>query len=358
MPDAKLILVINPGSTSTKVAVYENETERDSRNLSHSAEDLKRFPDINDQLDFRRRAVLDYLEDLGLAPESLSAVAARGGVVGRLESGAHVADEAFARASLQSAAPHPANLAPVIAYELSRRAGIPAYVYDPVCACGTPEEILAISGLPELPRPFLTHVLNSRAVCIEQAGRDGRDLEDTCYVVSHLGGGITTNLIRRGRIYDIVGDDEGTLSPERSGGLPCRRLVKLCYSGRLTEKEMQARLKGRGGLTAYLGTNDLVEIEKRIDGGDRQARLVYEAMALQIAKDIGSLFPVVNGAVDKIILTGGLANSERLTGLIESRVKFLAPVSVIAGTFEMKALALGALRVLTGREKARVNVFP
>ena len=384
MADPKLILVINPGSTSTKVAVYENETERDSRTLIHSAEDLKNFPAITDQLEFRRQAVSGYLKELGLKLEELSAIAARGGVVvpmaleesdsdtsGKregllsaikpargLESGAHVADEAFARASFNSTTPHPANLAPVIAYELSRQAGIPAYVYDPVCACGTPEEIIAISGLPEIPRPFLTHVLNSRAVCIEQAERDGRELKDTCYVVSHLGGGITTNLIRHGKVYDIVADDEGTLSPERSGGVPCRQLVKLCYSGRMTEKEMQTRLKGRGGLTAYLGTNDLVEIEKRIDQGDGAAKLVYEAMALQISKDIASLFPVVEGAVDKIILTGGLANSRRLTGLIESRVKFLAPVSVLAGTFEMKALALGALRVLTGREEAHIFSEP
>lgn len=376
MPDAKLILVINPGSTSTKVAIYENEVERDSRNLIHTAEDLKKFPAINDQLDFRRQAVRDYLKDLNIKLEDLAAIAARGGVVvpmaveqlnsnpdgvrhpRNLESGAHVADEAFAKASFNSTTPHPANLAPVIAYELSKQAGIPAYVYDPVCACGTPGEIIAISGIPEIPRPFLTHVLNSRAVCIEQAERDGKDLKSTCYVVSHLGGGITTNLISGGRIHDIVADDEGTLSPERSGGVPCRQLVKLCYSGQFSEKEMQTKLKGRGGLMAYLGTNDLIEIEKMIDCGDQKAKLVYEAMALQISKDIASLFPVVEGQVNKIILTGGLANSKRLTGLIESRVKFLAPVSVIAGTFEMKALALGALRVLTGREQAHTFSEP
>jgi len=385
MSDAKLILVINPGSTSTKVAVYENEAERDSRSLPHSAEDLKQYPAINDQLDFRRQAVLDYLKDLNIKVGDLSAISARGGVVipmaadrlradsagapaGQrrpgerkspqyLESGAHLADEAFARASLHSTTPHPANLAPVIAYELAKSAGIPAYVYDPVCACGTPEEILTVSGLPELPRPFLTHVLNSRAVCVEQARRDGKDLRDTCYVVSHLGGGITSNLISGGRVHDLVADDEGTFSPERSGGVPCRQLVKLCYSGRFGEKEMQTRLKGQGGLTAYLGTNDLIEIEKRIEAGDEKARLVHEAMALQISKDIASLFPVVEGQVDKIILTGGLAHSRRLTGLIEKRVKFLAPVSVMAGTFEMKALALGALRVLTGRESVHINIF-
>ncbi len=351
-----LILVINPGSTSTKVALYDDDRERDSRTLNHPAEDLKKYPAVNDQLGFRRQAVRDYLAERGVRLTDLAAIAARGGVVGQLESGAHLVDEAFARASFTSTTPHVANLAPVIARELAEEAGLRAYVYDPVCACGRPAEIFTVSGLPEIPRPFLTHVLNSRAVSIEQARQDGRRLEETCYVVSHLGGGITTNLIRQGKILDLVADDEGALSPERAGGLPCRALVRLAHSGP-SEKELQARMKGRGGLMAYLGTNDLIEVEKRIDRGDGKARLVFEAMALQISKDIASLFPVVDGRVDKIILTGGLAHSARLTGLIGRRVGFLAPVAVMAGTFEMKALALGVLRVLQGRELAHVNTF-
>lgn len=352
-----LILVINPGSTSTKVALYDDDRERDSRTLNHPAEDLQKYPAVNDQLDFRRRAVRDYLAERGVRLTDLAAIAARGGVVGQLESGAHLVDEAFARASFTSTTPHVANLAPVIARELAEEAGIRAYVYDPVCACGRPAEIFTISGLPEIPRPFLTHVLNCRAVSIEQARRDGRKLEETSYVVSHLGGGITTNLIHQGKILDLVADDEGTLSPERAGGLPCRALVRLAHSGRYTEKELQTRMKGRGGLMAYLGTNDLIEVEKRLDQGDEKARLVFEAMALQISKDIASLFPVVEGRVDKIILTGGLAHSARLTGLIGRRVGFLAPVAVMAGTFEMPALALGVLRVLQGLEEAQVNTF-
>ncbi len=191
----------------------------------------------------------------------------------------------------------------------------------------------------------------------EQAANDGRELADTSYVVVHLGGGITSNLIVGGRILDIVADDEGTFSPERSGGLLARYLAKLCYSGKYSEKEMTSLLKGKGGLMAYLGTNDLLEVEKLIEDGDSQALMVYEAMAIQIAKDIASLFPVVNGRVDKIILTGCLANSKHLTGLIRQRVEFLAPVPVIAGTFEMKALALGILRGLRGQEEPHINIF-
>ncbi len=353
----ELILVINPGSTSTKVALYAGPLERDMRPLPHGSEELKKYPAINDQLDFRRQAIVDYLIDKKVGLSDLAAIASRGGVVGRLESGAHLVDEAFVEASLNSPQNHVANLAPVIAYELARQAGLKAYVYDPVCALGQPAEVLTLSGLPELPRPFLTHVLNSRAVSYEQAENDGRELADTSYVVVHLGGGITSNLIVGGRILDIVADDEGTFSPERSGGLPARYLAKLCYSGKYSEKEMTSLLKGKGGLMAYLGTNDLLEVEKLIEDGDSQALMVYEAMAIQIAKDIASLFPVVNGRVDKIILTGGLANSKHLTGLIRQRVEFLAPVSVIAGTFEMKALALGILRVLRGQEEPHINIF-
>lgn len=346
------ILVINPGSTSTKVAIYENETEVDTRTLNHPADDLAGFISINDQLTFRRLAVYNYLSDLKINLLELSAVAARGGVIGQLESGAYEIDEHLATLSLNSPAPHVANLAPVIAKDIADKAGIKAFIYDPVCGCGTPEEVFTISGLPEIPRPFLTHVLNSRAVCFEQSRLDGLTIDQTCYIVSHLGGGITTNLIQGGKIVDIVADDEGTLSPERSGGVPCRQLVKLCFSGRYTEKEIQKRLKGEGGLTAYLGSNDLIEVERRMSAGDEKAELLHQAMALQISKDIASLFPSVDGRVQKIILTGGLAHSKLLTGRIEKRVGFLAPVSVMAGTYEMQALAQGALRVLRGQENA------
>ena len=363
---SELILVINPGSTSTKVAIYEGDKELDALELKHSAKELAQFHSINDQMEFRKAAVLGYLSDKHIDAGELSAIACRGGVVGQLESGAYLVDKSFAEASLNSPAPHPANLSPVIGYEIARevneRSGaaddstkaLKAYVYDAVCGCGRPTRVFTITGIAEIEKPFLTHVLNSRAVSIEQARRDGVMLHDTTYIVTHLGGGITTNLIKAGKVMDFVGDDEGGLSPERSGGLPVRPLVKLCYSGKFDEKEMQKKLKGEGGLMAYLGTNDLREVERRMDQGDETARLVFDAMVLQIAKDIGSLATVVCGKVDKIILTGGMAYSKAFTGELKERVGFLAPVSIIPGTFEMEALAHGVLRVLHGEEQARV----
>lgn len=355
MDNCKRILVINPGSTSTKIALYEDEKETDSKTLQHSAEELGKCKEIDDQLDLRRQAVLDYLKKIGKPVESLSAIAARGGVIGKLNCGAYLIDESLVNASINSPAPHAANIAPVIAYELANMAGINAYIYDPVCGCGDPEEIFTITGMPEIEKPFLTHVLNSRAVAIQQAKADRKDLNDTTYIVAHLGGGITVNLIHKGQILDIIGDDEGCFSPERSGGLPCRPLVKLCYSGEYSEKEIQRKMKGQGGLQAYLGTNDLREVEDMISKGNKKAEVYYQAMAMQVAKDIGALSTVTEGIIDKIILTGGLAYSEKFTELIIKRTKFIAPVSVIPGTCEMQALASGVNRVLNGEEEA--NMF-
>ena len=348
----ELILVINPGSTSTKVAVFDGEKELNTLTLNHSAEELSKYKSINDQLDFRKEAVLNYLKEINIDVKNLSAIATRGGVIGQLESGAYLIDEKFKELSLNSNTPHPANLAPVIGYEIAKMAGenVNAYIYDAVCGCGVPDKMFTITGVKEIERPFLTHVLNSRAVSIEQAKRDDVKLEDTTYIVTHLGGGITTNLIKGGKVLDFVGDDEGGITPERSGGVPVRLLVKLCYSGKFTEKEMQSKLKGKGGILAYLGTNDIREVEKMIDDGDEYAKLIFDTMVMQISKDIGSLAPVVDGNIDKIILTGGIAYSKRFTDAVIKRVKYLAPVSVIAGTYEMEALAMGILRVIRGEE--------
>lgn len=352
MDNCKRILVINPGSTSTKIALYENEKEIDTRTLHHSAEELAKCEEINDQLELRRNTVLDYLELMEKPVDSLSAIAARGGVIGKLNCGAYLIDEPLVKASINSPAPHAANIAPVIAYELAKNAGIKAYIYDAVCGCGNPQEIFTITGMPEIEKPFLTHVLNSRAVAIQQAKKDGKEFAKTTYIVSHFGGGITVNLIHKGEILDIIGDDEGAFSPERSGGLPCRPLVKLCYSGKYSEKEIQKKMKGQGGMKAYLGTNDLKEVEDMILKGNKKAETYYQAMAMQVAKDIGALSTVTEGIVDKIILTGGLAFSEKFTDLIIKRTRFIAPVSVIPGTCEMQALASGVYRVLNGEERA------
>ena len=221
----EIILVINPGSTSTKTAIFRGNHQEDMREILHSGEELKKFHSITEQLDFRKRVVMEYLKDQKLSPEDLDAIACRGGVVGQLESGAYLIDETFANASYHAVIPHPANLAPVIGYGIAVQANekkgkkmedpdaVKAYVYDPVCGCGVPEEIYTLTGIPEVKKPFLTHVLNSRAVSIEQARRDGKSFKDVIYIVAHLGGGITVNLVKDGRILDFVGDDEGGFSP-------------------------------------------------------------------------------------------------------------------------------------------------
>ena len=353
--ESELILVINPGSTSTKAALFCGSRKISSVSLEHTAEELAQYSDVLAQKGFRKEAVLGYLQQEGVLLTDLAAIAARCGAVVPLESGAYLVNERLIEAVKNSDAPHPANLAPIIAYEFCCEAGgdLTAYIYDGVSCMGTPEEIYQITGIEDFEKPFYTHVLNSKAVAWEQARREGAGPEDRNYIVAHLGGGITVNLLQGGRIIDFVGDDEGAFSPERSGGLPVRRLVDLCYSGKYTREEMQKLLKGRGGFMSYLGTNDSREVERRIEDGDEKARLIYEAMALQISKDIASLTAVVSGKVDRIILTGGMAHSKALIEKIRMRVGFLAPIAVLAGTFEMEALAGGILRVLRGEEEYR-----
>lgn len=350
---ANLILVINPGSTSTKVALFDGEVERCSESLSHSADDLKGFDSINDQYEFRKDAVMAFLEKNGVKPEELDGIACRGAALAELEPGAYVVDEHFVELARVAINPHPANLALMIGYELKKQFGTPCYAYDLVCGTGKPEEVFTLSGLKEITRPFLTHVLNARAVSFEQAKRDNTSIYDNTYIVCHLGGGVSTNLIVNGIIKDICGDDENGFSPERAGSLPCRKLVRLCFSGKYTEKEVQKLMKGKGGLMSYLGTSDIRDVEKMINDGDEYAKMVLDAMVLQLAKDIGSMAAVVNGKVDKIILTGGIAFSKMFTDLVTEKVSFLAPVSVIPGAFEMEALAKGIDRVLKNEEAAQ-----
>lgn len=351
---ANLILVINPGSTSTKVALFEGEKELCTETLEHTAEELSAYPAINDQYDFRLRAVKDFLEKNGRTAADLDGIASRGGAVAELETGAYAIDDHFVDRAMNTLNPHPANLAIKIARELSKEGGAKAYAYDLVCGTGKPEKVFTLSGMPAISRPFLTHVLNSRAACFEQAKRDNTTVYENTYIVCHLGGGCSTNLIVNGTIKDICGDDENGFSPERSGGVPCRKLVRLCYSGKYTEKEMQKLLKGKGGLMGYLGTADMRDVTKMMDGGDEFARTVFDAMVIQLAKDIGSMATVVDGKVDKIILTGGVAFNKNFTDAVSEKVKFLAPVAVIPGAFEMEALAKGINRVLEGKEEARV----
>jgi len=348
------ILVVNPGSTSTKTAVYEDETPLFIVNLPHSTSELAGYPRLIDQYPLRREAVLSCLEEKGIPLSSLSAVVGRGGVLHPLASGTYrIGERMLADLADPTTLEHASNLGAPIANEIAALAGVPAFTVDPV-AVDEMEDLARISGLPELPRRSLSHALNVKAIA-RRAARDlGARYEDLNLVVVHLGGGISVTAHRRGRMIDVNNaTDEGPFAPERAGTLPVNGLIDLCFSGRYTRHELKRLVVGGAGLVAHLDTNSSLEVERRIAAGDAHARLVYEAMAYTIAKEIGAMATVLKGDLAAIALTGGIAHSQMLIGWIRERVQFIAPVVVYPGEDEMLALAQGALRVLRGEEEAK-----
>jgi butyrate kinase len=350
------ILVINPGSTSTKLAVFEDEKPIYSETIAHAHEELAAFPRIPDQYDFRRDAVLSFLQRHGVPVQTLDAVVGRGGILRPLTSGTYAINERMLQ-QLQhpnKERDHVVNLAALIASEIAQEGGVPAFVVDPVCVDEF-EPLARISGLPEIERKSLSHALSLKSAARRAAGDLGHRYEDIGLVVVHMGGGITVSAHCRGRMVDVnqALDGTGPFSPERVGGLPIGDVLRLACSGRHTYDELFRRFTRQGGLLAHLGTNDAVEVERRIGQGDDHARLIYEAMAYQIAKEIGLMATVLKGQVDAIVLTGNLAHSPMLVPWIRERVEWIAPVLVYAGQDEMLAMAQGVLRVLSGEEEAR-----
>lgn len=347
------ILAINPGSTSTKISLYEDEKEVFTKKLDHQLEEIEKFNNVEDQLHMRKDLVMEFLKEKEFDINELSVVVARGGMLPPVKSGAYeINDLMIDRVVNRPVMEHASNLAAPIAYEIAQEAGIPSYIYDSVMADELPD-IARISGMPDLPRTSSSHVLNTRAMAIKASKERGKKYEEMNIIVAHLGGGISINVHEKGRIVDIVSDDEGPFSPERAGRVPCRELINLCYSGKFDKKTMQRKLRGNGGLRAYLNTIDAREVQNMINEGNEEARLIYEAMAYQVAKGIGELATVLEGNIDLIVLTGGIAYSSMLTDWIEKRVRFIAPVEILAGENEMEALVFGALRVLRGEETAR-----
>ncbi|HHW58237.1 MAG TPA: butyrate kinase [Clostridia bacterium] len=350
------ILAINPGSTSTKIALYEDEKEVLCQTLVHPASELQKYDKVADQFDMRKEVVLTFLRDNGYNVNELSAVVGRGGMVPSVKSGAYIVNKTMVeRLRNNPVIEHASNLGALIAYEIANSIGVSAYIYDSV-RVDEMIDVARISGMPDIVRTSTCHVLNSRAMAMKVASKYGKKYSDMNFVVAHLGGGVSISVHEKGKIIDVISDDEGPFSPERSGRVPCRALIELCYSGKFDKKTMLKKLHGNGGLIAYLGTNDAREVEKMIKNGDENAKLVYEAMAYQIAKGIGELSTVVNGNVDAIVITGGIAYSEMMTSWIKKRVEFIAPVEIMPGENEMEALALGVLRVLRGEEEAREYV--
>jgi len=352
MKDLYRILAINPGSTSTKISVFENDKEIGTRNIEHSSEELAKYSTAVEQYDMRKEAILDYLKELGVSLSEMDAIAARGiGRWGKYRAGAYEINDLMEEDSLKDTGSHGMILSPILANRWAKEYGIKAYVYD-VVPVDELEEIARISGSPFIERMGASHTLNTKATARKVAEEMGRTYEDVTFIMCHMGGGIGANLHKNGRTIDVTSDDEGTFSPERAGRVPVDALIKMCFSGKYTEKQVRKLMKGNAGLVGYLGTNDCKEVERRIAEGDRQAELIYKAMAYQIAKDIGALATVVKGKVDRIVLTGGIAYSKMMTCMITERVEFIAPVVVVPGAMEMEALAKGVLRVLRGEEKA------
>ncbi len=343
-------LVINPGSTSTKIALFEDGVSQHEENIVHSTEELKPFKHVNDQLSYRKELIEGKMKEWGVAITELDAVIGRGGLLPPVHAGAYeVNDKMVARLNAPTTVEHASNLGAIIAFEMGKPYGIKGYIYDSV-ATDELTDVARLSGSPLLPRKSFTHTLNTRAMAHAVAASKGKDYAEMNFIVAHLGGGISVNAHKKGQLVDVIPDDEGPFSPERTGRVQCNALIELCYSGKFEKADLKKQMRGKGGMTAYLGTNNAKEIIEKAEAGDAEYKLVVDAMAYQIAKGIGEMATVLEGDVDAIILTGGIAYSKYLMELISKRVAFIGEVAVMPGENEMKALAEGIERALNGKE--------
>ncbi|QOR35837.1 butyrate kinase [Clostridium sp. 'deep sea'] len=353
-----LILAINPGSTSTKFSVYNGENEILEEVLRHSSEEISKYSNIIEQLEFRKKVILDSLKENKINLNNLSAIVGRGGLLRPLTGGTYeVNDNMLTDLKSGKYGEHASNLGAIIAYEIAKEYNIPSYIVDPVVV-DEMTDIARLSGHPKLVRKSIFHALNQKAVARKVAKEMGKKYEELNMIVVHLGGGISVGLHQNGRVVDVNNalDGDGPFTPERAGSLPAGGLAKLCFSGEYNLGQVKKLLKGKGGLVAYLDSNDGREVCKRINEGDEKALLVYKAMAYQIAKEIGGLAAGCKGETDAIVITGGLAyDKEYLMPWVTKAVEFIAPVKIVPGEMEMEALALGALRVLNKEED--VNVY-
>lgn len=343
------IFVINAGSTSTRVAYYEGGKAVFDTKLVHPSDVIAGFKQINDQFDMRRDAIFSYLDEIGV--KALDAVASRGGGGRTLRGGGYAITPKMVYECEHAPWPHASNLGVMAAYEIMKKFGVPGYIYDAPSSddfC----EYAKVTGAPEFPQlRGAGHPLNERHAARTVAENVlGGKYEDFNFVVSHLGGGITVCAHEKGKIIDCI---INSMSPQRSGALPMIAFTKACFSGKWTYDELYNRQMGNGGLMAYLGTSDIPEIERRIEAGDKKAEFYFNCMIYWIAKDIGAMASTMSGHVDRVVLTGEIAYSKRLTETLAERVKYIAPVEIVPGAHEMEGLALGTQRILAGEEEAR-----
>lgn len=349
------MLIINPGSTSTKTAFFDGDRELSEEVIRHEGAELTKFDNVTDQFEYRMEGINKWIEFLDIKEGTLAAVVGRSAPLRPLEGGAYEITEQMLE-DLKTArySNHASNLGAIIAHHLGEKYGVPSLISDPITVDNF-KDIARVSGVPEIERKSRVHALNLKEVCRREAAGMGKELEDVSFVGVHMGGGISVAAIERGKVVDV--NDAllgmGPFSPDRSGALPVGGLVKLCYSGKFTQKEMEQKLSKKSGLVAYLGTSDLREVEKMIDNGDEKALLYFNAMAYQIAKEIGAAATALKGDFASIVLTGGMAHSEKLINEIKKYAAYLGEIRVVPGEFEMEALAAAGVRFLNGKERLK-----
>lgn len=342
------ILAINPGSTSTKISVYNLREKLLEKTIRHSADEIKKFDRVVDQYKWREGLVKDELKNANIQIKDLSAVVARGGLLKPIEGGTYaISDAMLEDLKKPKLGEHASNLGAFIAKAIADTINVPSFIVDPVVVDEL-EDIARISGLNLIERKSIFHALNQKAVARSYAKSVNKKYEDLNLIIAHMGGGISVGAHKNGRVIDVNNaiEGEGPFSPERSGGLPAAELISLCYSGKYTFPEMMQNIIGKGGIVSYLKSNDMLDICNRAEAGDKECAMLVDAMCYQTSKEIGSMAAVLKGKVDAIIITGGMARDERMLNLIRPRVSFIADISVYPGEEEMLALTEGCLRAL------------
>jgi len=346
-------LIINPGSTSTKIGVFEDETLLFEETLRHSTEEIAQYASIVDQKDFRKNVIVDVLKAKNFDIKEINVIVGRGGMLKPIPGGTYrVTDELLEDLRIGKQGQHASNLGGILAREIGDELGVPAFIVDPVVVDEL-QPVARYSGVPELPRVSVFHALNQKAVAKRYAKESNTKYEDLNLIVVHMGGGVSVGAHKDGKIIDVFNalDGDGAFSPERAGGVPVGALVKMCFSGEYTEKEVYKKLVGNGGFNAYLGTNDARTVVQKAEAGDSEAKNVLDAFHYQVAKDIGSMACVLEGKVDKIILTGGIAYNKVTCETLQKMCGWIADFIIYPGEDELLALTQGALRVMNGEEK-------